>query len=218
MPKIIDLTLPMEPGMRGVEFRIQATVAKEGWNARTLQLYSHAGTHMDAQVHFDAGSGTIDVIPPDRCMGWAHVADVPGLVPKALIEISHLGPTADRVKPGDMLLLRTGWSRYAENPAIYRDGLPRISGELAGWCVERGVGLLGVEPPSVADVNNLREVTAIHQVLLGGDVIIVEGLTNLDRISRDRVYFMALPLKIAGGDGCPCRALAVETDREPWAE
>jgi kynurenine formamidase len=97
-----------------------------------------------------------------------------------------------------------------ENPAIYRDGLPRVSEELARWCVQRQVRMLGVEAPSVADVNNLAEVTLIHQILLGGGVIIVEGLTNLAALQRDRVYFGAVPLKIAGGDGSPCRAFAIE--------
>ena len=84
--------------------------------------------------------------------------------------------------------------------------------ELAIWCVQRRVKLLGVEPPSVADVHNLEELTRIHQLLLAGGVTIVEGLTNLDQLRADRVFFRRLPLKIHGGDGCPCRAFAVEDD------
>ena len=70
--------------------------------------------------------------------------------------------------------------------------------------------MLGVEPPSVADVNSLPEVTMIHKILLGGGVTIVEGLTNLDALTSSKVFFVALPLKIDGGDGCPCRAFALE--------
>ena len=91
-----------------------------------------------------------------------------------------------------------------------RDGLPRISEALATWCVENRVKLLGVEPPSVADVNNKPEVTLIHKTLLGGRVTIVEGLTNLDQLTGPKVFFAALPLRIAAGDGCPCRAFAVD--------
>ena len=72
------------------------------------------------------------------------------------------------------------------------------------------MGTLGVEPPSVADVNNLEELTSVHNVLLGAGIIIVEGLTNLDQIQNEKVTFMALPLKIARGDGAPVRALAIE--------
>jgi arylformamidase len=60
----------------------------------------------------------------------------------------------------------------------------------------------------VADVNNLPEVTLIHEILLD-KIIIVEGLCNLDQLQTDLVTFIALPLKIKGGDGAPCRAIAI---------
>lgn len=210
MSRIIDLTMPLKPGMRGVEITPKYTVAREGWNASTLSLYSHAGTHMDAQVHFEAGPETIDQHTPQRCMGRAWLVNLAGIAPKALIEISNLGEAAKQFQPGDSLLLRTDWSKQVDNPAIYRDGLPRISDALANWCVISKVKMLGVEPPSIADVNNLPEVTRIHKTLLGGGVTIVEGLCNLDQLTGPKVFFAALPLKIAAGDGCPCRAFAVE--------
>ena len=60
----------------------------------------------------------------------------------------------------------------------YRHELPRISLELAQWLVEKQVGLIGVEPPSVADVNNMNELTEVHQTLFRGNVVIVEGLVQ----------------------------------------
>lgn len=212
MSTIIDLTMPLKPGMRGVEITAKFTLANEGWNASTLSLYSHAGTHMDSQVHFEAGPETIDQHTLQRCMGRAWLINLAGITPKALIEISSLGDVAKRFQPGDSLLLRTDWSKHSENSAIYRDGLPRVSEALAKWCVAKKVKLLGVEPPSVADVTDLSEVTRIHRILLCGNVTIVEGLCNLDRLSGPKIFFAALPLRIAGGDGCPCRAFAVEGD------
>lgn len=210
MPRIIDLTLPLRHGMRGVEFAVAKTLEADGWNARTLRLYSHAGTHMDAPTHFGAGPGTIDRIPLEHCIGPAHVARIRGLEPRAIITVAHLGSLAEGFPPGESLLLDTGWSAHLDDSFLYRDCLPRVSEELARWCVDRGVRILGVEPPSVADVSNLKEVTRIHRILLGGDVTIVEGLSGLGRIESARVLFGALPLPIEGGDGCPCRAFAVE--------
>jgi kynurenine formamidase len=69
---------------------------------------------------------------------------------------------------------------------------------------------VGVEPPSVADVNDLREVTDVHQTLFRGNVVILEGLTNLDQLRKPVVKLIALPLRIAGGDGSPVRAIAIE--------
>ncbi len=206
---IIDLTMTMRPGMRGVEWEQAKTVEHDGWNARTLHLYSHAGTHMDAQTHFAAGPGTIDTIPLDRCMGPAWIVNLDGIADKASITVEHLGELTAKFHPGDSLLLRTGWSQHVNDPTHYRDNLPRISEELAYWCVENKVNILGVEPASVADVNHMEELTRIHQILLGGNITIVEGLTNLDQIIGEKVFFVAAPLKIEGGDGCPCRAFAL---------
>ena len=44
MPRIIDLTLPLTPGQRGVAMEPKFTVAHDGWNAATWHLYSHAGS------------------------------------------------------------------------------------------------------------------------------------------------------------------------------
>ncbi len=50
--RLIDLTLPLQSGGRGVSFESATTIDRDGWNARTLHLYSHAGTHTDAPTHF----------------------------------------------------------------------------------------------------------------------------------------------------------------------
>ncbi|WP_211212008.1 cyclase family protein [Flexithrix dorotheae] len=208
MKDIIDLTMTYHEQMPGVQFETARALDKDGWNAKTLHLYSHAGTHMDAPFHFGVSNNFIDEFSPNDCIGKAWVVDVSMIGKSGLIEINHLEEILPLFEPGDSLLLKTGWSKYADQLEIYRNQLPRISEELAIWCVENQVKMLGVEPPSVADVNNLDEVTKIHQILLGGNVIIVEGLCNLDLISGNYCQFMALPLKIKNGDGAPCRAIA----------
>jgi len=65
MKKIIDLTRTLRPGMHGVEFEQKYTVADKGWNARTLHLYSHCGTHADAPIHVETSNRTIDQIELD---------------------------------------------------------------------------------------------------------------------------------------------------------
>ena len=207
--RIIDCTLTLRRGMRGVDWQTARTMDKDGWNARTLQLYSHCGTHMDSPLHFDAGDQTIDEIPIGDCVGPAWIADVGHIAERTPITVADLGPVADHVTRGDALILRTGWSRHVDDPDRYRDCFAPLSEALAQWIVDRGVRMVGVEPPSVADVNDLPSVTRIHKILLGAGVIIVEGLTNLDQIDASRCTFAALPLKVHRGDGAPCRAVAI---------
>ncbi len=204
---IVDLTLTAKPGMRGISRATANTFAKDGWNAANWTLYSHSGTHADAPIHFEASDQTIDQMPLTAFMGDARVITIDNTQPAQWLLPEHLGSAADRVSEGDCVLLRTGWSQYVDDAATYRDGLPRISDELAQWLVYRKVKLIGVEAPSVADVNNLEEVDRIHKILLGAGITIVEGLCNLDQLN-DQVFFMALPLKLADGDGSPVRAIA----------
>lgn len=210
MPKIIDLTLTLRPGMRGFLSEPATTKAVDGWNARTLSLYSHAGTHMDAPLHFIEGGGTIDQLDLNKCVGPCRVIQMEGLEPKALISIEDLGEAANLIGSGERLIFKTGWSKFLDNPTIYRDGLPRISEALARWLVEKEVVFIGVEAPSIADVNNLPEVTLIHEILLSAEIVIAEGLCNLDQLSQEIIELVALPLKPEGGDGCPARIIAIE--------
>lgn len=211
MSRVIDLTLPLASGDTGVKIETARRLETDGWNAATLSLYSHCGTHIDAPVHFGVGDQTIDTIPAENFIGPAWVADVRPIESRALIKPEHLGDIADQFKPGDSLLICTGWSDYYGQEK-YRNELPRVSLDLVLWCVDKKVKMLGVEPPSVADVNDIEELTSIHQTLFKGGVIVVEGLANLTSLSMSRVTFIALPLKIINGDGAPARAIAIEDD------
>ncbi len=211
MSRVIDLTLSLSTGDKGVRIEPAQRLDTDGWNASKLSLYSHCGTHMDAPVHFGEGTESIDALAVENFIGPAWVADVRPIGPRALIEPEQLGAIAEQFRPGESLLICTGWSEYY-GQVKYRDELPRISAELARWCVERKVRMLGVEPPSVADVNNIDELTKIHRILLEGGIIIVEGLANLTSLSKPKVTFIALPLKVTGGDGAPARAVAIEDD------
>jgi arylformamidase len=207
MTKIIDLTHPVTKGDRGIDYEDSSLLERDGWNARTWHLYSHSNTHMDAPKHFIDGGDTIDNTPLEVCMGPAWVIDLGEVKARQLHTIADLGVYIDKIKKGDRVILKTGWEKRFGTPE-FRDDLPRISKELAEWFVEKGIILIGVEPPSVADVNNLEEVTRIHRILLGANITIVESLKNLHLIEQDRIEFIALPLKLHQGDGSPVRALA----------
>ena len=207
--KIIDLTMSLKPGMHGVTFETAKTVDSNGWNARMLHLYSHAGTHMDAPIHFNVNEVTIDDIPLEQCIGEAWLIDATMVKPKGLIHMDHLGDVINEFERGQSLLIHTEWSKVVSDPDRYRNDLPRMSEELATWCIINQVRMLGVEPPSVADVNNIEELTCIHRILLSGGVTIIEGLCNLDQIDQRKVMLYALPLKVYQGDGAPARVFAV---------
>lgn len=206
--KIIDLTLAYQNGMRGVDISPAKTIDKDGWNATTLSLYSHAGTHMDAPLHFNVNKDGIDQTPLESCIGKAWIIEIQNCQEKQLLNIQDLGKVKEKFRKGESLIFKTGWSKYVDLPE-YRDALPRISADLANWCVNKGVKMLAVEPPSVADVLNIEELNEIHTILLKGRITIIEGLTNLESIESEFVELYAIPLKILHGDGAPARVFAI---------
>jgi kynurenine formamidase len=118
-----------------------------------------------------------------------------------------LGASAAQIGPGARVLLRTDWDDHVTQPD-YRTAFPRISRELAHWLVARGVWLLGVQTPSVAALDDREELREVHQILLRGNIVIVESLMNLRQLPST-ITFIALPLPVAEGDGSPVRAVAL---------
>ena len=204
---IVDLSQPLVHGMRGVEISPHTTIHADGYNTTNLHLYSHAGTHMDAPRHFLEQGATIDQWPLGKCLGPAHVIDLSFKEPNSLLTIDDLGTATEVITAGSRLLLRTDWDDHAAL-TDYRTHFPRISRELAQWFVEREVWLVGVQTPSVASLSDRDELRDVHQILLRGEIVIVECLMNL-RLLPATVTFIALPLKVAHGDGSPVRAIAL---------
>lgn len=211
--RFFDLTLTVRHGMRGVAIEPHTRIDPDGYNTTNLHLYSHSGTHIDAPLHFLDGGSTIDRWSLAQLVGPAHVIDLSSVEPHGMHTVADLLPHTAAVTPGCRLLLRTDWSLHADL-ADYRPDMPRISAALARWLVERQVALVGVETPSVASLRpeNKAELTEVHRTLLGGGIVIVESLTNLRELRQQTVEFIALPLKIDGGDGSPVRAIAVEEE------
>ncbi len=96
MPQIIDLTLTITPGVRGVDTEAAFTKAKDGWNASTWHLYSHSCTHMDAQVHFEAGPGTIDEISLASCFGPAWIVKISPCAPQQLLNVDDVANSGEK--------------------------------------------------------------------------------------------------------------------------
>jgi kynurenine formamidase len=210
-PRIVDLSLPLLDGMRGVTLEPNTSIADRGYNTTNAHLYSHAGTHMDAPRHFLEQGYPIDQIPLDKCAGPAWVIDLTHKTPNSLITVEDVAPYESKIEKEGRLLLRTDWDRHVDQPD-YRSHMPRISVDLARWLVGKEIVLLGVQTPAVASVRpeNRDELIEVHQILLQAKIVIVESLANLDQIRQETVYFVALPLKIVDCDGSPVRAIAIE--------
>jgi len=217
---IIDLSFTFESGFPNypvlprMEFRQIMKIGEHGSpsNVMLITMPTHGGTHFDAPSHQVMGATSADRVPLERCIGDAVILDVSNKQDSddLLIKIEELIPYADDIHEGDIIVIKTGCYAHPEEFKRFR----HLSIEAAQWLVDRKIAMLAVDTPSV-DLNVPEgEQMPVHQVILGNDIPIIEGLANLDKISKKRFQFVGLPLKIKDADGGPIRAIAIESDTE----
>jgi arylformamidase len=205
-----DLTHAIENGMTvypgDPEPRIGRAPQDPPWTVSTLYLGSHTGTHMDAARHYYPDATTIDAYPVARFIVPALVIDVSGLDDDEPITWEMIGAAAGRVTTGCGALLATGWDKHFSDQERALTH-PYLTPEAAGGLAAAGVGLVGTD--AMNPDSSLQGTTGVHKILLGHGVLLVENLTGLEQLEPGRLYHCAfLPLRLAGLDGSPIRAIA----------
>ena len=166
----------------------------ELYNLTAFSMCAHNGTHIDAPFHFIRDGKTVDAICLEIFVGMAYVAEHHGIVSgNDAIEIiekaNGLNPEAAK-----RILIK--------GPAV-------VSLEAAKEVASRGVLLLGNESQTVGPEDAPM---AVHQVLLGSNVILLEGI-RLAEVSEGIYFLNAAPLNLFGADGSPCRAILIDNWR-----
>ncbi|MFN8185671.1 MAG: cyclase family protein [Gaiellales bacterium] len=184
-----------------------------------FSIFDHIGTHLDAPIHTNEDGASLEGVDISRLIGEAVVLDLYRGDVDYGYTAEDLATALPEIREGDIVLIHSGY-RDVEKPTD-RIKQTYLTVEAAQWLVDRGVKAVGCEPGGIEhlpdgyfvhrwyakDTPNPPSWPA-HRVLLGADVYIIEGLTNLERLKGQRVRFAALPLPLAGLTGCPVRAVA----------
>ena len=200
----ISPDLPVWPGDPNVDLHQTAFMDRgDPCNLTFLALNVHAGTHVDAPHHFMNDCRTVEGLPLDILTGPAYVLRFPDQVhtiTAELLENSNIPSGTTR------LLFRTRNSNlWHSGEWEFQRDFVAISAEAAGWIVEHGIKLVGVDYLSVAPFG---EGAPTHKVLLGAGVVAVEGL-DLSEVEQGLYDLYCLPLKLIGSDGAPARAVLI---------
>jgi len=206
-----DVTLPLRgggavyPGDPAIRIGVHSAIAQgDPANVSTLALGSHSGTHVDAPSHFLSGGDTVDRLPLERLVGPAVVLDVSrgagGIGVEELAEHDLANRSRVLLRTGNADLLRRG-----EFSPDYR-ALTPAGGR---YLLDRGVELVGVDTLSIEEFGSAD--FSVHRLLLGEGVVIVEGL-DLSAVRAGRYGLICLPLRLAGLDGAPARAVLTEEE------
>jgi kynurenine formamidase len=93
---------------------------------------------------------------------------------------------------------------------------PTLTTDAASWLTQFGLNGIGIDSFSVDKVISAEVVTEDtmpnHYIILGSDILLIENLTNLDKLPTDIFIFQCLPLNIENADGSPVRAMAIIED------
>ena len=206
MARPIDITAPLgasTPRFPGdPEIRVTTVRSLERgdpYRLCALSMGSHSGTHVDAPSHFIPDGDPVDAADLGLLCGPAVVAQLPeGARSIGRAEVEALPEGTRRV------LFRTANSaRWAGGSGFFPE---YVSVDRAGAeaLVARGIGLVGVDGPSVETDPTLK--FPVHHRLLGSGTWIIEAV-RLDGVAPGRYELTCLPLRLTGADGAPCRAV-----------
>ncbi len=207
---IIDLShtispgMPVYPGDDPPVITNRAEIDEDGFVEKSMTLGSHVGTHIDAPAHIIPYAPTLDRMPVDRFVGPASVIDLTGME-NPEIDTSFLESYEPLFKTSEFVLLHTGWGRFWGQEKYFRN-YPILSIEAALWVRSFGLKGIGVDALSVDEVDAAD--LPIHKILLER-MLIVENLTNLDKLPKTGFTFSCFPLKLENADASPIRAVAI---------
>jgi arylformamidase len=206
--EIIDITAPVSP--RSVmwpgddppyhEFTSHTDRGDPSTVSR-WSLSAHTGTHVDARMHFIPGGWTIESLELSRTVGPCLVVDLTHVekrIERADLEAAGI---AGQVR---VLLKTRNSSLELLSRSEFEEVYVGISREAAQYLVEIGAETVGVDYLSVEPFEDKEFDT--HHALLGADLVILEGLLLTD-VEPGEYLLVCLPLKLAGSDGSPARAI-----------
>lgn len=161
-----------------------------------ITMSTHSGAHCDAPSHYDIHGVAIDAVPLDVYMGACRVIDCIGI---KLVEPQHIAHALENMPA--RVLLKT----YRQAPTDQWDaGFAAVSVEAIDLLAQRGVRLIGIDTPSL-DPQESKTLDA-HHAVQRNRMAILEGIV-LDDVSEGTYELIALPLKLAGMDASPVRAV-----------
>jgi kynurenine formamidase len=225
--KVIDLTHTLSPafptffGVPGIEIEKRYTLRKDGANVNWWHVLEHAGTHIDAPLHYAEDGAAVEAIAADQLVVPLAVVDVSA---KASLNADYALTRQDltewegrhgRLPEGACVAMHSGWARHANDAAKYtgKDAtgifhFPGISPDAAGWLIKerRVVGLavdtLSLDPGPSKDFRT-------HAIWLPSGRWGIENIANLEQAPPSGATLVVGAPKVLGATGAPARIFAL---------
>ncbi len=182
--------------------------------AMSLSLSDHAGTHIDAPVHFNPApdAPSIDEVPLAQFYTEAICLDLSRVPLRHQISVAEMEEALDlsgeRIREGDTVLIHMGVNARLFGTPGYQHDFPGLHVDAVHWLADRGCKVFGVEAISPAPEGEPN--FKAHKACAERGITHIECLWNLEAVvGRGRFRFIFFPLKIRGGTASPIRAVAL---------
>ncbi len=206
--KIIDLThslsnnISVYPGTSAPQIKQTNSIKKDGFAETAMHIRTHSGTHIDAPSHIVPDSRSIDEIPLEKFIGEGLIVDCSD---EDSISLELLKSMEDKMMQVDFVLFYSGWHKKWCSTEYFND-YPVLDKEAIDYLLKFNLKAVGFDVVSVDKMNSID--LPNHHIFLENDILIIENLTNLDKLIGLQFEFNCIPLKIEGADGSPVRAFA----------
>ena len=212
--KPIDLTLtisqliPNFPGSPKPQFIPWSTIKEDGYNLELLFLSSHTGIHMDAPYHFAKNGVKIHQIPIERFCSNSILVKINKGRDQAITknDLISFEKKNGKIPKKASITFFTDWQKNL-NEDFYFNSNPGLSKSAAKYLASKNINLVGIDSPSI-DLGKNDKFT-VHKILAKNGILIVENLSNLNKIKSQNFTFVILPLKQKNATGSPVRAIAI---------
>lgn len=203
---IIDLSHPLNaqtpvyPGTPPPSFEQISKITDDGYAERSINMTTHTGTHIDAPSHILEGAKSLDQFDLEQYIGPSMVIDCRGL---SEIDLRFLQAHQQLIESVEFVLLYTGWQDRWLTDGYFAD-FPTLTAEATQWLTAFKLKAIGLDTISVDKMDD--ESLVNHHILLKQDILIIENLTNLDKLISKDFVFHGVPLSIEDADASPLRA------------
>jgi kynurenine formamidase len=187
--ELIDLSLPIFEGMPfypiDIGTKVSTRILDPGWMVSSIDMSPHGATHVESAAHAIKGGRTLDTYTLDTFVAEAQC-----------IKREEIGKVAvDR----EVLLIYSGCDKLWPKPEYSQRGL-ELSVDKAQWLAGQKLKVVGNDTVSVGSLE-------IHQIIFSSGSLIIEGLSNLERVLHQRFRLYFFPLKLSQ-EASPVRVVA----------
>lgn len=191
--KTIDLSRKLNdqtstyPGDKPLGIKRSGDYKLDGFITHIVDSSMHVGTHMDAPIHMIKGGKSMADFTVEKFIAKGVLIDARKLIKGNEIQV----PKNIRLFPKAIVLVMTGMDKNFGQKK-YFSNYPALSKDFALWLIKNKVSIVGTDSCS-PDFYPFR----IHKMLLGKNILIIENLTNLEKLKKEKSFeVIALPIKI----------------------